>query len=69
MTTRLKGGCWRNITWEILENTSMTTKTENNDENEGRLDDEAREAREIAHERECWSRDIEQGIEPAGVED
>ena len=42
---------------------------ENNDENEGRFDDEAREACEIAHERECWSRDIEQGIEPAGAED
>ena len=39
------------------------------EDNEGRFDDEAREACEIAHERECLALDIEQGIEPAGVED
>lgn len=39
------------------------------EDDEGRFDDEAREAREIEHERECLSRDIEQGIEAAGLYD
>ena len=38
-----------------------------NEDDAGRFDDAAREAREMEHERDCRSRDIEQGIEPAGL--
>jgi hypothetical protein len=39
------------------------------EDDEGRFDDEMREQREIEHERECHSRDVEQGVEPAGLFD
>lgn len=37
------------------------------EDDEGRFDDEMREQREIEYELECWARDVEQGIEPAGL--
>jgi hypothetical protein len=39
------------------------------EDDEGRFDDEAREQREIEYRAECHSRDIEQGVERAGVFD
>lgn len=40
-----------------------------NEDDEGRFDDEMREQREIEFERDCRSRDVEQGIGPAGLHD
>jgi len=69
MTTRPKGGKWRRGIWKKSRNILMIMNNENHDENEGRFDDEMREQREIEHERDCRSRDVEQGIEPAGLYD
>ena len=46
---------------QIKEGTAM------HDEYETDVSGEVQEARELEHEAECRSRDIEQGIEPAGL--
>ncbi len=38
-----------------------------NDEYDTDVSGEVNEARELKHEAECYSLDIEQGIEPAGL--